>query len=470
MSLTGLVGSWEAQFLETPMRIVSLDEFTDRATHLLDVAEHASVDRLLLEGAVESFGDAVGLRLRDEREARCDPPELHLVQEVVRHVLRAMIHAQRQPAARLGMHATKVARESLSDRLECREPIADFGDVPAHALGMAVIHGAEGPHPAVLDRLDAHPVGAPHLVGLLGRDAAIVGIELALGPAMRREQLVLPHQPQHARTRDANARQAQPRPRLAMTLTHERRGRQIGADRLQEHLIADLGLRTAPLGPQRDHIAALGDSLGVDRRARELEHAAHALQPVAASGTRGDLRAHREDLLDPKGRRACLSRRRISISMVSSPMRYLASSSCRVSGSSPRSRRPASNAASARSRQASSRYVSIASSRESASSGSPRSRRNTTSFLRFALQRLTPAPALGALGGPPIPRRAPCSATSATPDFFTALLIFGSLFRFHGFTPNPCPKQPGAHQRQVFFTRVALQGTRKVVFIPTLRR
>src|SRR3989304_4069602 len=122
MSLTGFLGSSEAQFLETPMRIVSLDEFTDGATHLLDVAEHASVDRLVLERAVEPLGNAVGLRLRDEREARRDTPELHLVQEVVRHVLRAVIHAQRQPSARLGLHATEVAREPLSDWLEGPEP------------------------------------------------------------------------------------------------------------------------------------------------------------------------------------------------------------------------------------------------------------------------------------------------------------------------------------------------------------
>lgn len=52
MSLTSFLGSSEAQFFETPMRIVSLDEFTDRAPHFLNIAEHASVDRLLLERAV----------------------------------------------------------------------------------------------------------------------------------------------------------------------------------------------------------------------------------------------------------------------------------------------------------------------------------------------------------------------------------------------------------------------------------
>ena len=52
MSLTGFLGSSEAQFLETPMRIVSLDEFADGTTYLFDVAEHAPVDCLLLESAI----------------------------------------------------------------------------------------------------------------------------------------------------------------------------------------------------------------------------------------------------------------------------------------------------------------------------------------------------------------------------------------------------------------------------------
>ncbi len=89
MSLTGFVGGLDAQFLETQMGSVSIDEFSNGMTHLFDVAEHPPVDRLLLEGSIEALGNTVGLWLGDEREAGRDAPELHLVQEVVRHVLRA---------------------------------------------------------------------------------------------------------------------------------------------------------------------------------------------------------------------------------------------------------------------------------------------------------------------------------------------------------------------------------------------
>ena len=75
MSLTGFLGSSEAQFLETPMGIVSIDEFRYGTAHLLDVAEHPAVDGLLLEGAVEALGNTVGLRLCDEREARREAAE-----------------------------------------------------------------------------------------------------------------------------------------------------------------------------------------------------------------------------------------------------------------------------------------------------------------------------------------------------------------------------------------------------------
>lgn len=94
------------------MRIVSFDELGDLTTHLLDVAEHAPVDRLFLERAVEALGDADGLRLRNECEARGDASELHLVEEVVGHVLRAMIHSQHQAAPRPGVHAAEVAPRS----------------------------------------------------------------------------------------------------------------------------------------------------------------------------------------------------------------------------------------------------------------------------------------------------------------------------------------------------------------------
>lgn len=58
------------------MVIVTLLERGDGGAQLLDVFEDAAVNGLLLECPVEALGDAVGLRLGNEGEARCDAPEL----------------------------------------------------------------------------------------------------------------------------------------------------------------------------------------------------------------------------------------------------------------------------------------------------------------------------------------------------------------------------------------------------------
>ena len=63
------------------MTIVTIFEFGDRHANFFDVLEDAAVNGLLLQRPVEAFGDAVGLRLGDEGETRCDTPELDLVEK-----------------------------------------------------------------------------------------------------------------------------------------------------------------------------------------------------------------------------------------------------------------------------------------------------------------------------------------------------------------------------------------------------
>ncbi len=82
------------------MTIVALIERGDDATDLLEVFEDAAMDDLLLEHAVETFGDTVGLGLGDKGEAGSHAPEPDLVEEVVRGVLGAVVHAQGQAAPR----------------------------------------------------------------------------------------------------------------------------------------------------------------------------------------------------------------------------------------------------------------------------------------------------------------------------------------------------------------------------------
>ena len=84
------------------MAIVEVLEGGDGETNFLDVPEEAAMDGLFLQRPVEALGDAVGLRLGDEGEARSDAPEADLVEEVIGGVPGSMVHAQREPAAGVG--------------------------------------------------------------------------------------------------------------------------------------------------------------------------------------------------------------------------------------------------------------------------------------------------------------------------------------------------------------------------------
>lgn len=66
------------------------------------------MNRLLLHRPVEPLGDAVGPRLGGEGVARRDAPEPDLLAEIVRSVLRTVIHTLRQPAARVGDDRAKL--------------------------------------------------------------------------------------------------------------------------------------------------------------------------------------------------------------------------------------------------------------------------------------------------------------------------------------------------------------------------
>src|SRR5713101_4055550 len=415
------------------MTVVTILKLDDRSPDFLQVPEDATVNGLFLQRPVEALSDAIRLRFGDEGEARRDAPEPDLVQEVIGRVLRTVIHAQRQAPTNLGTRAAEFAQQSLCDRLQGGEPVARLDRMDTDAAGVAMIDRGEHPDPAVIHGLDAHAVGAPHLVRAARRDRAVVLGRLALGTPMWRQQGVLPHQTQHTGAGDPDvAQDTQPRPYLAVPLTDKRRGRQIGADGLQKVSVGHLWFRAAPLRHEWHHVARLACLTGIDRRTRESKHPADPLQPIRLAGASGGRAAHFDDLRLPKGCRACLSLRRISTSMTSSPMRRVASPSFASSGSFSRSLRPASIPARARSRHSSSLYIGTDTSREMASTGSPRNRRRTTSFFLLADQRLTSAAAPGAL---PVALRAPSTApgtTSATFDFFS---IFNAVSR-HRFYPK----------------------------------
>ena len=141
--------------------------------------------------------------------------------------------------AEAGAHA-------LAQRLERLEAGRPAGGVDADAFGRAVIDRDEDRGLALAGQ-GRGQVGAPHRVDPLGADRAVVGLR-AVRPAdpARRQQAVLPHQPQDAALGGADAGEAQPRPDLAMALAVERAGGQQLADRLDQRLVRHRPERPRP--------------------------------------------------------------------------------------------------------------------------------------------------------------------------------------------------------------------------------
>src|ERR1700738_3374600 len=388
------------------MTVVTILKLDDRSPDFLQVPEDATVNGLFLQRPVEALSDAIRLRFGNEGEARRDAPEPDLVEEVIGRVLRTVIHAQRQAPTNLGTRAAEFTQQSLCDCtqqslcdwLQGGEPVARLDRMDANAAGVAMINRREHPDPAVIHGLDEHAVGAPHFVRAARRDRAVVQRRLTLGPTMRRQQSVLPHQTQHTGARDPDvAQDTQARPYLAVPLADKRRGRQIGPNGIQKVGVGHLWLRAAPLCHEWHYVARLARTSGIDRRTRESEHPTDSLQPIGLADARGDRSAHFDDLRLTKGCRACRSLRSSSFSMTSSPMRRVASPSFASSGSSSRSLSPARIPAKARSRHSSSRYIGTETSREMASTGSPRNKRKTTCFFSLADHRFPSAAAPGVL-------------------------------------------------------------------------
>lgn len=108
------------------MVIVALLELGDGGTQFLDIPKDPTMNDLLLESAVETLGDAIGLWFGDECEAGGDPPELDLIEEVVGGVLRPVIHAQGQPASGLCADSTEFLEHALCDRLQGGKAVSDL--------------------------------------------------------------------------------------------------------------------------------------------------------------------------------------------------------------------------------------------------------------------------------------------------------------------------------------------------------
>ena len=109
--------------------------------------------------------------------------------------------------------------------------ITDLGHVPSDCFGIPVLDDGEQPDFAIQHGRDLRGVGAPHQVRRIGGDVPVMGFTWPREVAVRRQQAVLAHQPQHSLAGNPKPiENAQPRPYLAMTLTDPGRTSEIGAD------------------------------------------------------------------------------------------------------------------------------------------------------------------------------------------------------------------------------------------------
>ena len=196
------------------------------------------------------------------------------------------------------------------------------------ALGIPVLEGGEAPQPAVLGGPDFCAVGGPAHIGCIGDDTTVVGFGRHYGRAVRREQVVVTHQTQDAVASDAVAAEVtQASEDLAMAFAGEGRGREIGANQREQRGVIEHGFRAA--FARRDWCGRVGRherGRRVVGRAWEVPRSADALHAVNLACRNGSGGAHCRDLRPAKGPDFSHRARSSSTSMLSSPIRRLASS------------------------------------------------------------------------------------------------------------------------------------------------
>lgn len=177
-----------------------------RLMQLRDGAKRPAPKELLLARADEPLRDAVPLRGPDEGRARGDPEEAEFGPEGVAHVVAAMIGPQLQACADACPESAKAAAHGLTNRLQRFKARADFCRMHPPSLQRAVGHRDEHGRLALLDRPGARGIGAPHLVGPLRGERAVVDAGRPAGCQEARGA----HEAQHARLGGADALGAEP--------------------------------------------------------------------------------------------------------------------------------------------------------------------------------------------------------------------------------------------------------------------
>ena len=137
-------------------------------------------------------------------------------------VRAAVIVAERDTTSDPACDGAKDGLDRHSDGLGSGVTITDLGNVPSHPFGVPVFDDGEQPDFAILDSRDlGRVVGSPHQVWRGGGDAAVMGGTAVRQMTVRRQQAILPHQPQYPFAGNPKpVEHAQSRPDLAMTLAN----------------------------------------------------------------------------------------------------------------------------------------------------------------------------------------------------------------------------------------------------------
>ena len=185
--------------------------------------------------------------------------------------------------------ASELLAHGLAHRLHRLEPRAATGHMDAQTAGRAVVDPGEDRNLSIPESEAGLGVDAPHLVGPLGHDGAFVPLSL---DRLRRHQLMLAHQAEHAPQRGAHAGQMQARPNLAVAFAVEGRLVNRAPDLAGELVIRVARLRAAPGGRTRRGLVAPPLVERRPRQAPRLEHprGARSSVPWRPTGSGSSLR------------------------------------------------------------------------------------------------------------------------------------------------------------------------------------
>jgi hypothetical protein len=169
--------------------------------------------------------------------------------KITGNILATVIMPQTQSLSHLSPESIKVFPDSLADRFQGFEPGRDGRGMDTDTFQGTMIDSKEDVGLSFCQGHRRGQICAPHVVNTVRYDGAIMMAWARVpAPTMRRQESVLPQQPQDPPFRGANASITQSCPNLTITLSRERRVSQHDPDVLHQHpiRIGSKGTRALP--------------------------------------------------------------------------------------------------------------------------------------------------------------------------------------------------------------------------------